>query len=268
LEAFNQFNLAKDPAHFTNNGDDYAFGLGTRLGWRGKFMDDRLTLGATWASKVYMSKFEKYSSLFAKQGQLDIPENFGIGLAFKLTPDMNVALDITRTLYTGVAAIGNRGPGLVGFGMGPGGTDTFGTDGIPTIFNSLNSATYNCSLGAGTGFLGQDCGMGFGWKDQTVYKLGMDYRVNDKWIVRGGLNYGKSPIPQDQLSFSLLAPATTEKHISVGATYALDTDMSLSFMYMQALSHKQESCDNNVIDCASFKMLQRHLEMDFTMKYD
>ncbi|QLQ01512.1 MAG: outer membrane protein transport protein [Thiobacillus sp.] len=41
--------------------------------------------------------------------------------------------------------------------------------------------------------------MGFGWKDQTIYKLGVNWGVNERLQLRAGYNYGKSPIPDDQL---------------------------------------------------------------------
>jgi long-chain fatty acid transport protein len=30
-----------------------------------------------------MSKFDKYKDLFANQGEFDIPENYGVGIAWK-----------------------------------------------------------------------------------------------------------------------------------------------------------------------------------------
>lgn len=34
----------------------------------------------------------------------------------------------------------------------------------------------------------------FGWKDQTVFKLGLEHQLTQQLSLRGGLNYGKSPI--------------------------------------------------------------------------
>ena len=76
--------------------------------------------------------------------------------------------------------------------------------------------------------------MGFGWRDQTVYKLGMDYKWSSTLTVRGGLNYGKSPVQKDQVLFNMLAPATTEKHITFGYTQALDKDSDFTFTFMHA----------------------------------
>lgn len=82
--------------------------------------------------------------------------------------------------------------------------------------------------------------MGFGWKDQTVYKLGMDYKWSPTLTVRGGLNYGKTPIQKDQVLFNMLAPATVEKHITFGFTQMLDKDSDFTFTYMHAFRNTIE----------------------------
>ena len=67
--------------------------------------------------------------------------------------------------------------------------------------------------------LGGNDGMGFGWDDQTVYKLGINYDYNKTWSFRGGVNYGKSPIQNHEVLFNMLAPATVEWHATIGASY-------------------------------------------------
>lgn len=62
LQAMNSFSSDQD--HLTDKGHDYANGMGVRIGWLGHFMEDRVQLGATYASKIFMSKFTKYSGLF------------------------------------------------------------------------------------------------------------------------------------------------------------------------------------------------------------
>ena len=74
--------FSSDPDALTNNGNDYSYGAGIRLGWQGK-LHDRLTLGATYSSKIYMTEFEKYKGLFAEHGSLDNPANVGLGLGLK-----------------------------------------------------------------------------------------------------------------------------------------------------------------------------------------
>ncbi|MDH5515937.1 MAG: hypothetical protein OEY45_12340, partial [Gammaproteobacteria bacterium] len=50
--------------HLSGNGSDWSYGAGARVGWIGQ-ITDTLTLGATAASKIYMSEFDDYKELFA-----------------------------------------------------------------------------------------------------------------------------------------------------------------------------------------------------------
>lgn len=54
----------------------------------------------------------------------------------------------------------------------------------------------------------------FDWRDQWVFALGADYRASDRLTLRGGYNYGESPVPDDTLT--PLFPATTEQHLTAG----------------------------------------------------
>lgn len=88
LEAFgapgSPLEYSIDPTKLTGNGVSTSYGMGVRVGWVGRFLKKRLTLGANYASKVYMTRFEKYSGLFAEGGKFDIPEHYTIGLAYKI----------------------------------------------------------------------------------------------------------------------------------------------------------------------------------------
>ena len=219
LDYFNIFtstfaDTATDSTTLTDNGNDYAYGAGLRLGWLGKFMDNRLMLGATGSSKIYMTKFDKYADLFPEQGDLDTPAIFGVGLGYKLTPKITTALDITYTLYEDVKAIGNTPPGI--------GSTLYPVD-------------------QATNALGKDAGLGFGWENQTVFKLGLSYNMNDKVVLRTGWNYGKSPIPSDNgaLLFNIVAPAATQNHFTLGASYRTDPKTDWSFVYMHAFRYTQ-----------------------------
>lgn len=219
LEAFAspQIPISGDPSHLTNKGYDWSFGWGWRAGWFGKFLNGKLNLGLNYAPRVSMQKFNRYSGLFAEHGEFDIPESITGGLAIKLTPKMNVAFDVQRIFWSNVASIGNPGP-----------VDT-------SEFNPLCPGfdTPECKLGG-------DLGMGFGWTNQTVYKLGVDYKYRNNLVLRGGLNYGKAPIPKDQVLFNMLAPATVEKHVTFGGTYTLANKDELSFTFMHAFENTIE----------------------------
>lgn len=228
LEAFGDAGFAGDPEKMTNKGYDWSFGWGYRLGWLGKFFDKRLNLGVNYAPRLTMQKFNRYSSLFAEHGEFDIPENYTVGLAFKLTPKTNVAFDIQRIMYNDVRSIGNLGPNAADINdMNPNGicgksaSNPSGAD---------SNVGPECSLGG-------DLGMGFGWQNQTAYKLGFDYKYRKDLTLRAGVNYGKSPIQKDQVLFNFLAPATVERHVTAGATWTLQNKDELSLGFMHAFKN-------------------------------
>ena len=137
----------------------------------------------------------------------DIPRNFAVGIAVKPIRRLTVGLDVQRIFNNEVHSIGNRHP------AGPG--------------SNFSSITPQNKLGlTGTG-------IGFGWRDQTAYKLGVAYEVNDRWTVRGGFDYGRSPVPTDQILFNVLAPGIVTRHWTGGFTYHLSpaSEVSGSFMF-------------------------------------
>lgn len=200
---------ASDKDHLKGNGHDFANGLGVRVGWLGYYFDRRVTLGATYASKVYMQKFEHYSSLFAEHGKFDIPANFAFGIGVKPVENLTLALDWEKIQYANVPAYANRGP------------DSYGNININSPGQPI--------VDGWQGPLGQPDGAGFGWTNEIVWKMGVAYKLNDDWTLRAGYNYAKMPISKDQLLFSVLATATTEKHYTAGFTYNLGEQSILGF---------------------------------------
>jgi long-chain fatty acid transport protein len=226
LEAFGDIGFSGDSTKLTNNGYDWSFGWGYRLGWFGKFFDKRLNLGVNYAPRVNMQKFNRYTGLFAEHGEFDIPEHYAVGMAFKLTPKMNMAFDIQRIMYNDVRSIGNLGPNAAD----PIDFNPNGSCGISPGNPTGSDADPACDLGG-------DQGMGFGWKNQTIYKLGFDYRYSKDLVLRAGYNYGKTPIQDDQVLFNMLAPATVEKHVTFGFTKDLDKESDFSFTFMHAFEN-------------------------------
>ncbi|NOX08002.1 MAG: hypothetical protein GXP22_00685 [Gammaproteobacteria bacterium] len=230
------------PEYLSNNGNDWSYGGGIRVGWLGKFLKkNRLTLGANWSSRVYMSKFDKYRGLFADQGNFDIPPTLTIGASFKVSRQLTVAMDIQKNFFSQVASVGNPGP-IGKFKGRP--VDYISTpDCVYTVTDPASpnvGLTMPCTSLRSENKLGGSRGMGFGWSDQTVFKLGFDYKYNKKWNWRAGLNYGKSPVDPDQIMFSLLAPGIVEKHVTFGFTYKATKRMELSMNYMHAFKNTIE----------------------------
>ncbi len=213
LQSFADLGYTSNTEKLTNNGFDYNYGAGIRFGWQGKFNNEKVKLGAYYASKVFMTRFKKYEGLFAEKGKFDVPPHFGVGISVKATKKINVAFDIQYIQYTDVPSIANPGPSARN----------------PSDFNPLcpGPDPEECKTGGAKG-------LGFGWKDMTIFKIGFDYAASPKMTWRFGFNYGKTPIPEDQALFNMLAPAVVEKHITFGATYDWTKQSELSFNFMHA----------------------------------
>jgi len=211
LEAFETLGFGATAGNLSNNGTDTAWGGGIRLGWKGNFLEDKLHVGVNYSSRTYMQEFDKYKNLFAEQGDFDIPSNYAIGFAYETTPEITLYLDVQRINFSEVASVGNPGPNITG-GFFPCGD-------------------IEC------GALGADEGLGFGWEDQTIIKLGASWNYSEKLTLRAGLNHGEATIPEDQVLFSMLAPATVEDHITLGASYHWSDTIEVSASYVHAFEN-------------------------------
>jgi long-chain fatty acid transport protein len=198
------------PGNVTGRGDDHSSGWGLKLGWTGK-VTDAVTLGATYQTKIHMGNLDKYKGLFAEGGGFDIPETYGAGIAVKVMPKLTLAGDIQRINYGDVPSVGNP---------------------VDCFF-------------AGTCMLGASNGPGFGWRNTTVYKLGVSYEWSKDLTLRAGYATLRQPIPANQTLFNILAPGVVEDHLTIGATWAVNSSQELTVGYVHALS-KTVSGSNSI----------------------
>lgn len=226
----------------TNNGNDYSYGAGVRLGWMGQYFDKRLNLGAAYSSRVYMKRFDKYEDMFAEDGDLDTPANIGAGISIKPIPSLTLGFDITKTFYSDVRAIGNRSAQT-----GPG-----------SIFPN----------GSEKHQLGKKNGLGFGWGDQVIYKVGAIYDLNERWAFRAGWNYGKSPVDEKngEILMAIIAPAITQNHLTLGTTYSPNRQMEFSFSFVHAFKYEQEG-PTFIGNEGKLEMYQTSLGVSFGYKF-
>lgn len=202
LHGFAGFTTTGTTNFLTNKGYDSSTGWGARIGWMGK-VSDSVTLGAAYSTKLKMGKFDKYRELFADQGLFDIPANYNVGLAFKASPTVTLALDYQRINYSGVSSVANP----------------------------------STNFGATTaGSLGVAGGRGFGWSDVNVYKLGVEYAYSKDVTLRAGYNHGDNPIQARDVTFNIIAPGVVQDHLTFGLTYKTSTGGELTLAYMHAFS--------------------------------
>jgi len=240
LQAFVPLSL--DPTNLYNNGHDSSTGWGVRLGWQGK-VTDSVTLGATYSPKIDMSNFKRYAGLLAEKGDFDIPMNWNLGVAFKATPALTVALDYSHIAYGDVKSIANSG---IAVGC------TYGT---PTEAQCLGGSS----------------GLGFGWSNVDVVKLGVEYKYNDALTLRAGYNHGTNPVKSGEQTFNILAPGVVTDHYTLGATYGVSKDSEVTVAYM----HAQENSVSGAPNVSYFamggtetvKMYQNSLGIAYGMKF-
>ncbi len=73
------------------------------------------------------------------------------------------------------------------------------------------------------------------WENQLVIALGGAYRVTDAFVLRGGYNYGKNPVPDKYLN--ALFPAIVEHHITIGSGFQWGAANGVDFSFVAVLEN-------------------------------
>lgn len=173
-------------------GTDESTGAGVKLGWIGQ-LTPALSLGATWSSKIDMGRMKEFDGLLPGKGDLDVPEHYGVGIAYR-SGALTLGADVLRINWSGVDALGNDGVTQTSSGKTP----------------------------------------GFGWKDQTVWRVGVAYAVNEALTLRAGYSHGTQILDRRDTFLGVLAPSANRRHFTLGATWALAKDKELSFAYAKS----------------------------------
>jgi long-chain fatty acid transport protein len=72
---------------------------------------------------------------------------------------------------------------------------------------------------------------GFGWQDQWVFAVGSEYSPSDKWKLRLGYNYAKSPITPKTVFANALLPVILEHHLTMGAAYQINKNWGVDLTW-------------------------------------
>ena len=191
------------PGNFSGVGYDWSAGGGVRVGflWH---ITDTFSFGASYQTKMWMSKLDKYRGLFAEQGNLDIPANMQIGVAWQATDSLKLMLDYRRLFFDGVKAIGRS------------------------------------SVFAGTPF-GSDGGPGFGWRDTSTIKIGLEYQLSNDLILRAGYAHiWPNPVPSSDTAINIISPGVIRHEFTGGATWRYNAHHDIDVAFMIAPKGKQE----------------------------
>ncbi|MGZ2370007.1 OmpP1/FadL family transporter [Ancylomarina sp. YFZ004] len=209
--------MSSDPTKLSDNGHDSAFGMGFKLGYLGQ-LTEKLSVGASYQTMVYMSEFEDYSGLFAEQGDFDIPSTWTVGLAYQANENWVFAADFKRIDYTNIASVSNK---------------------MHTPMDPAFSP------------LGTDKGSGFGWEDINVYKVGAEYSGIDTWTLRAGYSHCDQPIQKSEVMFNILAPGVMQDHITLGCSKVLnEKGNALHFAFVYAPENSVKGANPMDFDAA------------------
>ncbi|MFO8152270.1 OmpP1/FadL family transporter [Thioalkalivibrio sp.] len=227
LQAFSGFSA--DPENLTNASTDSDFGFGGQIGFQAQ-LADHVRVGANYRSKIRGSTFDDFSGLFAENGDLDIPETWGLGIAVDVTPRITVAADYQRINYSDVPAVNNP-------------------------FSNLFDGN----------LLGEPNGPGFGWEDIDIFKIGAEFAGDNGWTWRAGYNRGENPIPRSEVLFNILAPGVMEDHFTVGFSKAIDSRSAIHLAAMYAPSASVTG--TNPLDGQTIKLEMEQYELEIGYSY-
>lgn len=199
-----------DPNAVSDRSTDSTTGIGVRLGYQGQ-VTPWLTVGAVWQSQTVVDSFNRYKGLFSNGGNFNIPSSYGFGAALTALPGIDFALDVTRINYSEIESVG---------------------DPIDSLF-----------LGKP---LGSSKGPGFGWRDVTAVKFGVNWHATDRLQLRIGYNHSDNPIPANQTFINILAPGTIEHQFTLGGTWAVSPKWEVSLDGLYAPSNTLRGASNAI----------------------
>ena len=197
--------LSADPTSLSGRGADYEFGGGVRVGAIYQLLP-AVRIGAQYSSPLFVHSYTKYNGLFVNGGELNSPPHYTVGFAWNATPALTLAFDYQRILFASVATIGNPGP----------------------------TAAELAGAIAPERLLGGKNGIGFGWNDLSVYKVGAIYSYNTRLTLRTGWNHNSGVVADSQAVLSPLVPAPMQDDFTVGASYRFADHSEISLAYMHA----------------------------------
>jgi long-chain fatty acid transport protein len=197
LQNFDNPLFSSHPGHVTNNGYDYSTGVGVTVGYYGKFCD-WLSVGATYRPKTTMKRYAKYEGFFAERGRGDVPEKIGGGLAVHPMDCLTVCFDVEYLRWHPIRSLSNKLE--------------------PAIKKQL---------------LGSKYGAGFGFRNQTFYRLGVEYQLNECLALRAGYRYGTGLVRPTETATNSLLDDLVRSFLTLGLTWKFNPcgDVSLFFAH-------------------------------------
>ena len=97
--------------------------------------------------------------------------------------------------------------------------------------------------------------------------FGAEYNATDDLTVRAGYAYNTGAIPNSQVAFNILAPATVRHHITAGATYKFSANSDVEFAAMFAPSVSITGPTTPAGQLTTIKMHQIELTVGYNYRW-
>lgn len=203
FENFDNATFSTSPGNVTNRGYAKSSGFGFTLGWMWDF-SPCLSCGLTYRPHVKMDKFSKYKGFLAQHGKIDIPEKIGGGFSYEFLPRAVVAADVEWLRWRRIKSLDN---------------------------DFLNEAGTMNLLGASNG-------PGFGWHNQVIYRVGVDWGLNECLWFRAGYSYSKCLVRNTETFFNSFLIDLIESTLTFGVTWKFRASSELTFFFLHGLEHQ------------------------------
>jgi len=246
LGAFAAF--SNEPDRVTDNGNDFSYGGGIRVGLLWEAMPS-VGVGFAYQSRLYTTEFNQYRGTIIG-GSLDFAPTINVGLQILVAPEQRLLFDIEHIAYSGIRPLANTvDPQRF--------TDTCF---VPRLIGRSLPNPQPLD-----GCLGSPNGPGFGWQSVTVYKFGYQGR-SGRLSYRAGYSFGGNPVRSDQALPVAFAPAITDQHASVGLSWRWSQRLSVNWALIYSVANRVSI--TNALSNATPTVLQNGTLVGFRVDED
>jgi long-chain fatty acid transport protein len=166
-----------------------SFGYGATFGVLVKPID-MIQIGIAYETKSYFQDFEFNTAAGQDKIEFNQPQTATIGLGIKPVKNLLIGFDVQWINWS----------------------DTNGSNLPEYTANASSAMPWNMD-----------------WRDQIVYKIGVQYTPHPILVLRAGYNYGKMPLNSDRAFENIAFPAVSEHHITAGIGVNLTKQLTLNF---------------------------------------
>ncbi len=224
----------------------YGFGVGGRLGFLWK-INKNMQLGAMYSPKTWMMDAtgkvtldfnrhfndidvahivkivlpnngrEGFSGKYDMKIDFEMPQQAGVGFSWLLGDNLLLSADFRWINYSDTQYV------------------------IKAKVKNGTNADLNALIGAN----GTTASIPVGWKDQYIAAIGLVWQSSPNWIWRMGYNYSSGIVPDEYLNPQLAA--ITEHHVTLGASYVINRNLTVSTAIEAGLPNSLKSGNTNYV---------------------